>query len=87
MKSKNSKSQKPLRRRVHGELAMDVCDAAAFYGCSEKALRSRVARGLIPYKKIGKRILFSREELTEFFKAQPGVSLEEALENVRNRES
>jgi len=76
-------------RRAHigdpSSLLVDVKDAAQLLGCSEKSIRARVARQIIPYKKLGKRILFARSELLEFIQDLPGVTMEEARSNLAKR--
>jgi excisionase family DNA binding protein len=66
-------------------LLLDVRAAAQLIGCTEKSLRARVARHVIPYKKLGKRILFPREELLHFINNLPGVTLAEARANQEAR--
>ena len=71
-------------RRLNGELR-DVATQAQALGISEKALRAKVARGTIPYRRDGGRIVFLAEEVSAFLHALPGVSVEEALQNVAAR--
>lgn len=61
----------------------DVAEVAELLNCSQKAVRHKVARRLIPVKKLGKRLLFPKTALHAFIKNLPGVSLDEA---ERNRE-
>ena len=62
-----------------------VKDAAQQMNCSEKAIRAHVARGTIPYRKLGKRVVFLREELEQFIRSLPGTTLEEARKNQEAR--
>ncbi len=62
---------------------LDVPAAAEFLGVSEKALRARIARGQVPFKRWGGRLVFRRQELSEYLEMLPGVSLEEALERMQ----
>src|SRR5438093_8823853 len=48
-------------------------DAAPFLGISLKALDHLVSRGRIPYRKLGRRAIFVREELEEFMNTLPGM--------------
>lgn len=66
-------------------LMVDVKAAALVLGCSEKAIRTRVSRQLLPFKRLGSRILFRRDELEQFLASLPGVSLQEAQHNVAMR--
>ena len=75
----------PTGRRIRNGLEMDVSTAAAFRGLSEKALRGEVARGTVPYRRRGGRIVFLRDELERFMRALPGVSVDEAIANLAKR--
>ena len=66
-----------------GEL-LDVRAAAAFLGRTERAIRKDIERRRLPFRRHGARILFVRSELTTFLAALDGVSVEEAVANVRN---
>ena len=67
-------------RTLNGQ-ALDVRNAALFIGTTEKTVRGMVSRGLIPHRRMGKRIAFIRTELEAWLAALPGVSVEEAMEN------
>ena len=60
---------------------LDVPSAAELLGMTQKAVRQRVARRMIPVRKWGGRICFVRTELDRFIASLPGCDLEEALEN------
>ncbi len=72
------------RRSLDGEL-LDVAHAAKFFGTTEKAIRSRVARRLVPHRRWGGRVVFLRDELIEFRARLAGVNVEQALANVAAR--
>jgi excisionase family DNA binding protein len=59
---------------------MDVPEAAALVRRTTTALYRMVARGQIPYRKCGRRLLFRRAELERFLAGLPGKSLEEVRE-------
>lgn len=69
----------------HSSLLLDVKGAAQLLDWTEKRLRWRVARRTIPFRKDGKRVLFLREELIQFIRDLDGVRLEEAQNNLKNR--
>ena len=71
-------------RQFNGEL-LDVRTAAALLGTSEKLVRSRVERRLIPFRRLGGRIVFLRDELTAYQQRLPGCGLDEALKNLAQR--
>ena len=69
-----------------GEI-LDVSAAAVFLGISEKGLRARVARRMIPFKRWGGRVCFLRGELLDFLRSLDGCRVDEALQNGRERSS
>ena len=72
-------------RKIDGAL-LDVEHGAAFLGISKRALRARVARHQIPFRKMGRRVVFVRRELEKYIEALEGCPLSEALENVSRRD-
>jgi hypothetical protein len=46
-----------------------------------------VARGLVPYRKLGSRVVFRRSELEQWIENLPGVSLKDAELNRKARGS
>lgn len=73
-------------RRINGRRAMDVDTFAAEEGFTPKAVRSGIARGLIPFRRYGGRVIVLRDEWEQFLAALPGVTAAEALVNVKARE-
>lgn len=77
------------RPSVEGKIqpgeVLGVKEAAIFFGTTEKAIRRRVDRRLLPCRRLGTRILFLKSELLEFVERLPGTSLEEARENEAMR--
>lgn len=59
-----------------------IAEAAPALGLTEKALRQRIFRGQVPYRKLGRRVLISAEELERFMKALPGTTAEAAVAAV-----
>lgn len=74
----------PSRKTIDGAL-LDVRAASAFLGCSERSLRARVARQLVPYRKLNSRVVFLKKELEQFVDTLPGVNVEEACANADRR--
>ncbi len=58
---------------------LTIPEAAPPLGMTEKALRKRIERGQIPYRKFGGRILIPLQELEEFLEALPGKTAKEAV--------
>ena len=75
-----NKTKKKPRLLPPGQV-LDVASTASFLGVTEKAVRARVARRLIPFRKWGGRVIFLRQELTAFLENLPGCELNDALQN------
>ena len=60
---------------------LDVRGAAELLGCTPKAIRKRVERRMIPFRRWGGRLVFRTTELESFIAALPGCTLEEAQNN------
>lgn len=73
-------------RRLNGEV-WDVHTVAAMMGATEKTIRGQVARRLLPFKKLGGRVVFLPDSIRAYLAALPGVSVDEALENLKAREA
>jgi hypothetical protein len=73
-------------RRVLDGTTKDVTALAAMLGTSEGKIRSAVARGLLPYRRWGGRIVFLAAEVEDFLRRLPGVSVDDAVANVRARQ-
>lgn len=65
---------------------MDVKTTAEFLGTSEKAIRGMVTRHLIPFRRLGGRIVFLRTDLERWLQGLEGCTIEEARNNVRIRQ-
>ena len=74
-----------MSRKVINGALLDVATAAEWLGCSQRSLRARVARGLVPARWLNNRVVFVRRELEQFVEDLPGVSLDEARDNARRR--
>jgi excisionase family DNA binding protein len=61
---------------------LTVAEAAPVWGLTEKALRQRIFRGQVPYRKFGKRVLIPVDEVDKFFAALPGRTAHEAMAAV-----
>ena len=64
---------------------LDVATMARELGDSEKGIRAKVARGLLPHRSLGSRIVFVRQSITEYLDRLPRISVDEALENLKAR--
>ena len=78
-----AKTPGPVQQAV-GRM-LDVAGAAAFLGFSERWVRRRVSRRLLPYRKLCGRIFFVRSELEAFILDLPGTSVGEAKANLAIR--
>ena len=59
---------------------MDAPETAALMKQTTTAIYRMVARGQIPYRKCGRRLLLRRSELERFLAGLPGKSLDEVRE-------
>lgn len=83
---KKQKDVKTGPRRLNGAV-LDVDTAATFLGDTPKGTRSKIARGLIPHRRLAGRIILVRSELEQWLGALPGVSASEAIANAKAREA
>jgi len=60
-------------RRINGQL-LDVGGIAAYVGLTDKATRGRIARGEIPARRLGGRIVALRSELDQWLAKLPPVA-------------
>lgn len=73
------------RRKAFNGALLDIVSASQLIGCSQKTLRARVSRGLVPFRKFGGRIVFRRTELEQFIEQLPGVTVAQAQANLAAR--
>ena len=66
-------------------MLLNVTSAARLLGLTPKALRRRIDRRTIPFKKLGRRIMFVQDELWDFIATLEGCSCEEAKNNLIQR--
>lgn len=66
----------PKTPPTHARL-LTLATAATYLGMTEWALRSRIRQLQIPFRKIGGRIVFLKDELDEMITNLPGVTLHE----------
>ena len=59
--------------------------AAEFLGTTEKTVRARADRCLLPARRFGGRVVFVRAELVRFLEELPGVTTADAVENIKRR--
>jgi excisionase family DNA binding protein len=61
---------------------LSLAETAQLTGSTIKAIRNRIARGQLPYRKLGRRVLVPEQDLKIFLEALPGVTAKEAVEAV-----
>jgi predicted DNA-binding transcriptional regulator AlpA len=84
-KRKPRDREQPKQLRTMNGFALDVRSASAFCGWSEKKTWRLVARKLLPFRKLGGRVLFLKPELEQWLLNLDGVTLEEAQANQEAR--
>ena len=72
------------RRRLDGAV-LDVPAVAALLGATEKCIRARVARQLLPHRRWSGRVVFLRAEVMAFLEKLDGCHVDQALANVKAR--
>lgn len=73
-----------MSRKRYDGILMDVDTAAAFLGVSSRALRARIARRQVPFRKFHGRVVLVRSELERFIDGLDGCTLEDALHRSMN---
>ena len=63
---------------------LDLRGAACLLGMTEKGLRRQVERGRVPYRRLGRKLIFVRSEIESWFQRLPGLTLEE-VDAIRER--
>lgn len=66
-------------------LLLSVKEAAAFLGMTQDALRARIKRRVVPFRRLGGRVMLLRSELEQYIARLPGVDTDEALEAMQTR--
>jgi len=66
-------------------LLLSVKEAAAFLGVTQHALRARIKRRVVPFRRLGGRVMLLRSELEQYIARLPGVDTDEALEAIQSR--
>lgn len=61
---------------------LKVAEAAPILGITQKAVRQRIARGELPYRRWGRRVLIPAYELERFLASLPGKTADEAVAAV-----
>lgn len=73
--------KKPVlsRKALPATEVLDVTACAAFLGTTEKAIRARIDRRQLPFRRFGRRIIFFRSELLRYLDALPGCRPSDTL--------
>jgi excisionase family DNA binding protein len=58
---------------------LSVKEVAEYLGRTEKSIYISVGRRQLPYRKLGKKLVFDRLEIDKFIAALPGATFEDAL--------
>ena len=66
-------------------LLLSVKEAAAFLGVTQDALRARIKRRVVPFRRLGGRVMLLRSELEQYIARLPGVDTDEALKEMQSR--
>ena len=66
-------------------LLLSVKEAAAFLGVTQDALRARIKRRVVPFRRLGGRVMLLRSELQQYIARLLGVDTDEALKAMQSR--
>jgi len=61
---------------------LNVSDVARMIGKSEAAVRQMQYRRQIPFRRLGRRVLFIESEIEQLFVESPGCTLDEVREAI-----
>ena len=56
-------------------MILSVKDMAVLLGCSEQAVYKQVYRQALPYRKMGRKVIFLRHEVETYLNGLPGLEL------------
>jgi excisionase family DNA binding protein len=56
-------------------MVLSVKDRAVLLGCSEQAVYKQVYRQALPYRKMGRKVVFLRQEVEVYLNGLPGLEL------------
>ena len=70
--------REPVSSLSHRFISLST--AANYLGLTEKALRKRVERREIPFRRVGRKLVFDLLELDQWFATLPGTTLQEAID-------
>jgi excisionase family DNA binding protein len=56
-------------------MVLSVKEMAALLGCSEQAVYKQVYRQALPYRKLGRKVIFLRQEVEAYLNGLPGLQL------------
>jgi excisionase family DNA binding protein len=70
------------KKNDHAEDLVNITQIAAFLKLSKATIYSKVSRRELPYYKLGKRLFFSKKEITELIMSNKGKTLQEIEDEV-----
>jgi excisionase family DNA binding protein len=56
-------------------MVLSVKEMAVILGCSEQAVYKQVYRQALPYRKMGRKVIFLRQEVEAYLNGLPGLQL------------
>lgn len=69
----------PNRRTLPATEVLSVSQCAVLLGTTERGIRGRIARRQLPFRRLGRKIIFLRSELLSYLNALPGCRPSDAL--------
>ena len=77
--------KRPIAEPGQGAALFGIREASAFLGLTQKALRQKVFKRTVPFRKDGRKIVFIRRELEAHVDDLPGCTPAEARNNLQAR--
>jgi excisionase family DNA binding protein len=65
---------------------LSISEVATILGLTPKAIRQRIARGQLPFRRFGRRVLVPTSDLERFMASLPGRTADEAVAAVEERQ-
>jgi excisionase family DNA binding protein len=56
-------------------MVLTVKDMAVLLGCSKQAVYKKVYRNALPHRKLGRKVIFLRQEVEAYLNGLPGLQL------------
>ena len=80
-----NKRQRVRQPATAKQRVLSVAQYTEEYGKTERAAWQDIYRGLVPFRRQGRKVILLRDEIENFLRSLPGVTVEQATEKVAER--